>query len=60
MLPGWLPASVIEAITSFSFFTHFDGLSKGLLEARDLVFFFSLMALALFANGLVLEIKKAE
>jgi ABC-2 type transport system permease protein len=51
---------VVEAIASFSFFTHFDGLSKGLVEARDLVFFASLIALALFANAVVLEQKKAD
>lgn len=57
---GWLPARVVETIASFSFFTHFDGLSKGLIEARDLIFFSSLIALALFANALILEAKKAD
>ncbi len=57
---GWMPASVVEAIASFSFLTHFDGLSKGLIEARDLVFFLSLIGLALFANTLLLELKKAD
>jgi len=57
---GWLPATVVETIASFSFFTHFDGLSRGLVEARDLVFFLSLIALALFANALILEAKKAD
>jgi len=57
---GWLPAPVVETIGSFSFFTHFDGISKGLVEARDLVFFASLIALALFINALVLEQKKAD
>ena len=57
---SWLPNAVVEAIASFSFFTHFEGLSKGLLEARDLVFFASLIGLALFANVLVLELKKAD
>jgi ABC-2 type transport system permease protein len=56
----WLPGYVVDAIASFSFFTHFDGLSKGLVEARDLVFFGSLIALALFANALLLEAKKAD
>jgi ABC-2 type transport system permease protein len=60
MFSGWLAAPVVEAIASFSFFTHFDGLSKGLVEARDLVFFASLIALALFANAVVLEQKKAD
>jgi len=56
----WLPGPVVDAIASFSFFTHFDGLSKGLVEARDLVFFGSLITLALFANALILEVKKAD
>lgn len=57
---GWLPDPVVEAIASFSFFTHFDGLSKGLIELRDLVFFSSLIVLALFANALILDAKKAD
>jgi len=57
---GWLPAPVVDAIASFSFFTHFDGLSRGLVELRDLVFFGSLIAMALFLNALILEAKKAD
>ena len=57
---GWAPGFVVDAIASFSFFTHFDGLSKGLIEARDLVFFASLIAVALLANALILETKKAN
>jgi ABC-2 type transport system permease protein len=60
IVSGWLPAALVEAIASFSFFTHFDGLSKGLIEARDLVFFGSLIAFALYANTLLLELKKAD
>ena len=57
---GWLPTPVVDAIASFSFFTHFDGLSRGLVELRDLVFFGSLIAMALFLNALILEAKKAD
>jgi ABC-2 type transport system permease protein len=56
MLPVW----ATEAISSFSFFTHFDKLSKGLIEMRDLVFFGSLIGFSLFANILILEHKKAD
>jgi len=56
---GWLPAPVVDAIASFSFQTHFEGLSNGVIEARDLIFFSSLIAIALFANALILEAKKA-
>jgi len=60
LFSSWLPAPIVEAIASFSFFTHFDGLSKGLLEARDFVFFASLITMALFANGVILGAKKAD
>ena len=55
-----LPVWATEAISSFSFFTHFDKLSKGLIEMRDLVFFGSLIGFSLFANILILEHKKAD
>ena len=57
---GWVPAAVLDALASFSFFTHFDNVSKGLIEARDLVFFASLIGLSLFANTLILDVTKAR
>jgi ABC-2 type transport system permease protein len=56
----WAPRSVVDAIASFSFLTHFEAISKGVIDARDLVFFGSLMAFFLFANALILEQKKAD
>jgi ABC-2 type transport system permease protein len=60
LVSGWLPSSVVETIASFSFFTHFEGLSKGLIEGRAVVFFATLIGLALFANTLILDLKKAD
>ena len=31
----WMPDVVVDAIASFSFITHFEGISKGLLDARN-------------------------
>jgi ABC-2 type transport system permease protein len=58
--PLHLPDAIVDAIASFSLFKHFDGLSRGLVEMRDLVFFGSLIAIALFLNALILEAKKAD
>lgn len=55
----WMPAVILQAISSFSFLSHFEAIQNGVVDARDLVFFVSLMALWLFANAAVLEIKKA-
>ena len=37
-----------------------DAISKGVVDLRDLVFFASLIGFWLFANALLLEIKKAD
>ncbi len=58
-LDHWLPAVLLEAVSSFSFLTHFDSIQSGVVDIRDLIYFFSLIALWLFANATVLEIRKA-
>ena len=57
---AWAPEFVVEAVSSFSFLSHFSAVSKGVIELRDLVFFISLIAYWLFANAGVIELKKAE
>ena len=57
---GWTPQVVLEAIGSFSFMTHFNAITQGVIDARDLVFFLSLIVCFLFANGIVVELKKAD
>jgi ABC-2 type transport system permease protein len=57
---GWAPDPVVNTISSFSFLSRFDALSKGVIQLRDLVFFGSLIALFLAANTVVIEMKKAE
>lgn len=39
----FLPDSIIDVVASFSFLTHFDTMSRGLLEMRDLIFFASVI-----------------
>jgi ABC-2 type transport system permease protein len=56
---GWAPLPLTDAISSFSFVTHFNAITAGVLDLRDLVFFFSLMALFLAANVVVVDLKKS-
>lgn len=60
LVSAWAPDVLISVISSFSFLTHFDAISKGVLDLRDLVYFVSLMAFWLFATSVILEMKKAE
>jgi len=57
---GWTPQIFLELISSFSFLTHFNDISRGVIDIRDIVYFLSLIGFWLFATALILEWKKAE
>ncbi len=57
---AWAPLPVITAISSFSFLTHFVAISSGVIDIRDIIFFFSLTALFLSANVVLIDLKKAS
>ena len=57
---GWSPQFLLEAISSFSFLTHFQSISKGVLDLRDIFFFLSLITFWLFATATIIDMKKAE
>ncbi len=57
---AWLPLVVIDTISSFSFLTHFNSISKGVIDLRDGVYFGSIIGFWLFANVLAIELKKAD
>jgi ABC-2 type transport system permease protein len=56
---AWAPGALVDAVASFSFLARFEAISRGVIEARDLVFFISLMAVWLFATVVAVEHKKA-
>lgn len=56
---GWAPPSVVDTIASFSFLTRFESMSKGVIDARDVVFFGSLIGICLALNAIILEAKRA-
>jgi len=55
---GWAPPYVTEMVGSMSFLVHFERVLKGVLDIRDLIFFFSVMGVFLFANVITVELKK--
>lgn len=57
---GWTPDILVRAISELSFLTHFDDISKGIIELRDVVYFVSLIVFWLFANAVLIEVKKAD
>jgi gliding motility-associated transport system permease protein len=57
---GWAPQALVEAMASISFLTHFDAISKGVIDLRDMVFFLTMIAFWLFANAVTIDARKAE
>lgn len=54
-LPGWL----VYVISSFSFSGHFNSISKGIVDSRDLIFFLSIIVGGLLINAIILDSKKS-
>jgi ABC-2 type transport system permease protein len=59
-LAGWVPPGGIDAAQGFSFLGHFNAILRGVIQLDDAVFFVSAIALALFANVIFVELKKAD
>jgi ABC-2 type transport system permease protein len=56
---GWAPLTLTEAISSFSFLTHFAAITGGVIDLRDVIFFLSLIGLFLTANMLIVDLRKS-
>ena len=60
LVTGWAPQILVDGIASLSFLTHFDSISKGVIDLRDLVFFALVIGTFLYANTIVLQMKQAD
>lgn len=56
---GWAPDWLLNSISTLSFITHFDAISRGVLDIRDLLFFVYFIVIWLVATASVIEIRKA-
>ncbi len=57
---GWAPQVIIDAISSFSFLTHFESIRKGVIDIRDIFYFAILISFWLYANVVTIDAKKAD
>ena len=55
MLESFLPIALADVLANFSFITHFDPFTKGIVDPSDVVFFLSLTGFTLFLNVVALE-----
>jgi ABC-2 type transport system permease protein len=52
---SFLPLSWVDGMSNFSYTTHFNGFTRGLIAFKDLVFFLSLSFISLLLTVVVLE-----
>ncbi len=57
---AWAPQILVDAIAALSFLTHFDSISKGVLDLRDILFFVIFIFSWLLATAIIIELKKAN
>src|SRR6266404_1187816 len=59
LLQNWAPAALLSTVASFSFLTHFTAITRGVIDARDAVYFLSVIGVFLLANAVIVDLKKA-
>lgn len=57
---NWAPLWVVDGFATLSFLTHFEAISRGVIDLRDLIYFLVLIAAWLYATVLVVDMKKAD
>lgn len=66
ILAGWPPVTrmlevlsesrrLVDAVAAFSVMTHFDGLQRGVLDTRDIVFFLAMIGFSLFTTSVIIR-----
>lgn len=54
------PQGVVDAVAGLSLWQHFSSIQKGVIDLRDLVYFALTIGAWLFANAVVIDLKKAD
>jgi len=57
---GWAPQAVVDRVAALSFLTHFNSISKGVIDLRDVLYFAIVIVAWLYATAIVLDLKKAD
>ncbi|HTC44126.1 MAG TPA: ABC transporter permease subunit [Steroidobacteraceae bacterium] len=57
---GWAPQFVVDGIGALGFLTHYEAISKGVIDIRDLIYFALLITWFLLATAVVLDVRKSE
>lgn len=59
LLAGFMPSWAIDFVSSLGFITHYTSITRGMVDSRDILYFVSVVVVALSLNTLVLESRRA-
>jgi ABC-2 type transport system permease protein len=57
---SWAPLWLVDAVSNVSFLSHFNAISRGVIDLRDFVYFAVMIVAFLYATALVVDMKKAD
>jgi len=52
---GWAPVWLLNMVYELGFLPHFNSITRGVLDFRDLIYYLSVIIFMLFVNGVVLQ-----
>ena len=59
-LGSWAPQWLVAGVTSLSFLTHFENITKGVLDLRDVLYYSAVIVFFLLASTVVLDVRKSK
>ncbi|HEX5050208.1 MAG TPA: ABC transporter permease subunit [Planctomycetota bacterium] len=60
LLAGWLPAVVVDLLNGISPYKYFESIARGIIDTRDVVYFACFCGFFLYANALVLRVRRLK
>ena len=57
---AWLPQWLVDGVVSLSFLTHFENITRGVLDLRDVLYYALVTVFFLLASTVVLESRKSK
>lgn len=60
VLYKWAPIWLVNLVSELSFMHHFNSISRGVLDVRDILYYFSVMVFFLFVTGLLIQNRRTS
>ena len=60
ILSGWAPLWLLNLVSGLSFLSHSVSIERGILDFRDILYYFSVIFFMLFVNAIVIQNRKAS